>query len=246
LSIWAIADLHLAVGNPSKDMSFFGSVWENYMEKIALHWRGVVSNQDLVLIAGDISWAMHLEKALVDLDWIEALPGTKVIIRGNHDYWWGSAKKMRESIPSSIHFLHNTAFHWNGIAIAGTRLWDSREYSFRNYINFKESLNDECPKEVTSDGEKIFQRELQRLTCSLQDMDASAQTKICMTHYPPIGATVATSVVSELLERFGVTVAVFGHLHNVKKNMPIFGKARGVRYCLTSCDYLDFHPLKIL
>ncbi len=207
-------------------MDVFGPNWADYMDKIEKNWRNVVQSDDLVLIAGDISWAMHLDDALVDLEWIAALPGTKVMIRGNHDYWWSSLSKVRRILPPTLHIIQNDSFTWNGYSIGGTRLWDSPEFNFG--------------MEVEVD-EKIFERELQRLELSLKSM--SEEKRIVMTHYPPIGADLKPSRVSALLEHYHVQCCIFGHLHAVE-NMP-FGELSGVHYILTAADYLDFKPLKI-
>ena len=231
-------------------MAIFGPQWEGYMEKMEENWRAVVQPEDLVLLPGDISWAMKLEEVAADLEWIASLPGTKLMIRGNHDYWWSSAKKMSQIFPPSVHFLHNTAFHWNDVAIGGTRLWDTPEYNFNSYIHFQENPR-ENPKSKTSDKnmedqEAIFVRELERLRMSLKEMNPKAKIKIAMTHYPPIGAELHSTRTSAVLEEFGIHICLFGHLHNIKKEKPLFGEIRGVRYCLTAADYLDFRPLRIL
>lgn len=247
MHIWALADLHLAVSVPAKNMAIFGPLWEGYMEKIAAAWKSVVKPEDLVLIPGDICWAMRLDEAKIDLDWIAALPGTKVMIRGNHDYWWSSAKKMAQVFPPSIHFLHNTAFHWKDVAIGGTRLWDTPEYNFNEFVHFQENPRARpIPEEKEDNSEAIFERELERLKMSLRLMNPSAKLKIVMTHYPPISADLRPSRTSAILEEFGINICVFGHLHNLKKDKPMFGEARGIRYYLTACDYLDFRPLKLV
>src|SRR3989338_5022393 len=115
MTIWALSDLHLPFGAPSKTMEAFGPAWKNYTHKIATHWNRLVQREDLVLIPGDISWAMRLEDALIDLSWIDALPGTKLILKGNHDYWWSSAGKMAKVMPPSVHFLQNTVFNWGDV-----------------------------------------------------------------------------------------------------------------------------------
>lgn len=244
MTIWALADLHLAKSVPSKDMAVFGPAWEGYMDKMERAWRSCVDAADLILLPGDISWAMKLEDAQLDFEWIDSLPGTKLMIRGNHDYWWSSSKKMAEKLPSSVHFIQNTAFHWNDVAIAGSRLWDTPEYRFDAYIHFQENRLAKT-KEEPVDEAAIFQRELQRLRLSLQQMNPSARLKIVMTHYPPISADLCSSRVSALLEEFGVHICVFGHLHNVKKDVKMFGEKEGVHYRLTAADYLDFKPLQI-
>lgn len=249
MKIWALADLHLALSVPSKNMNVFGPAWEGYMDKIAASWKELVSPEDLVLLPGDITWAMRLEEAKIDLEWIDHLPGTKVMIRGNHDYWWSSAKKMSEIFPPSVHFIHNTAFHWNDIAIGGTRLWDTPEYNFNGYVHFQENPKARPLPEESHDKDKdavIFERELERLKLSLRQMNPSAKLKIVMTHYPPISADLKASRASAILEEFGVNICIFGHLHNLKKEKPMFGEVRGIKYLLTSADYLDFRPILIL
>lgn len=244
MTIWAIADLHLSFGVPSKNMDVFGPEWADYAEKIKTHWLASVAPEDLVLIAGDVSWAMHLAEAKIDLDWIDVLPGTKLMIRGNHDYWWSSPTKVQSILPPSIHFIQNNVFQWKDVSIGGTRLWDSDEYSFHEYIIMRDSLVS-ASREEKPDQEKIFRRELERLELSLKQLDQKAKARIVMTHYPPISADLQPSRTSALLEKYNVDVCVFGHLHNLVKNKKMFGERNGVRYLLTAGDYLDFRPLQI-
>lgn len=247
MQIWAIADLHLCFGTPDKSMEVFGSNWEKYCEKIEMNWQKNIAKEDLVLIAGDISWAMSLEKALIDLKWIDSQPGTKVMIKGNHDYWWSSLSKVSSSLPPSIHLIQNTAFNYRGISIGGARLWDTDEYSF-NILDIDHERNREVKSETQEEmraREKIFQRELSRLELSLNQVDQKADLRIAMTHYPPIGIELRPSKASRLLEKYNIDVCVFGHLHNIKKDLKIFGISQGIDYFLTSSDYLNFNPLKI-
>ncbi|MGR3973736.1 MAG: metallophosphoesterase [Candidatus Rhabdochlamydia sp.] len=237
MAIWALADLHLAKSTPSKDMAIFGPSWEGYMDRIERNWKTKISSDDLVLLPGDISWAMKLEEARNDLEWIHALPGTKVMIRGNHDYWWDSAKKMKAFLPPSLLFIHNTALQWNQVAIGGSRLWDTPEYHFGN--------NDFTPK-LSLDDLQIFERELMRLKLSLEQMEKSSVLKIAMTHYPPLGLDLQDSRASALLEQFGIDHCVFGHLHHLQPQTPTFGKKKGIDYHLTSADYLEFEPLLLV
>lgn len=251
MSVWALSDPHLAFGVPEKTMEAFGPSWHKYAEKIEANWKKTISPEDLVLLPGDISWAMHLDEALIDLQWIDALAGTKVILRGNHDYWWSSNAKLQKIMPSSIHFIHNNVFLWKEIAIGGSRLWDTPEYSFNAFIEFQENPRErirmaEDQVRQREEEERIFIRELERLKLSLSQVPKEAKYKIAMTHYPPIGANLAPSRASTILEAFGIDFCVFGHLHNVRKGSLPFGKARGVNYLFTSCDYLDFVPLKLL
>ncbi|MCB1118789.1 MAG: metallophosphoesterase [Chlamydiia bacterium] len=242
MAIWVIGDLHLAVAVPDKDMAVFGPAWEGYMERMAAAWKGCVGEKDLVLLPGDISWAMRPEEARVDLEWIERLPGTKVMIRGNHDYWWSSLSKVKKVLPPSLHVVQNDAFQWEDGAIAGARLWDTDEYRFDALIERRENPRERRSEEAEDKSELIFQRELNRLELSLQALDPKAKWKIAMTHYPPIGLDLAPSRASQLLEKYGVDTCVFGHLHNVPPGKAPFGTARGVTYHLTSADYLEFRP----
>ena len=248
--IWAIGDLHLSFALPDKSMDLFGDDWKNHAEKIALHWKSVVHPEDLVLIPGDISWAMRLEEALIDLQWIDQLPGTKVMIKGNHDYWWDSLKKLVQVMPPSIHVIQNNSFSWKEVAIGGTRLWDSSEYDFSSFIEYREN-----PKQKGMDVEekmqeelrgKIFTRELSRLEMSLKELNPKAKTRIAMTHYPPIGADLASSQAHQLFLKYGVTIVVFGHLHSLKKGVSLFGEKEGIRYICVSADLIHFQMTAIL
>lgn len=224
-------------------MDLFGPSWRGHAMTIKAAWDRHVAPDDLVLIPGDISWAMRLEEAMPDLQWIDERPGTKVLVKGNHDYWWSSLNKVRKALPPSIRVIQNDAAVCDGIAIAGTRLWESPEFSFETLIDIKPTASTARAKEPEK-GEEIFRRELGRLEASLQQLPREASLKIAMTHYPPIGHDLQPSAVSALLEKYGVSLAVFGHLHALKEGLPpLFGTARGVRYVLCSCDYLRFSPL---
>jgi predicted phosphohydrolase len=250
MSVWALSDLHLAFSIPSKTMEEFGPSWEDYANKIRKHWLEHIKEEDLVLIPGDICWAMHLEEAIIDLQWIDALPGTKVILRGNHDYWWSSSAKMAKIMPPSIHFIQNNVYNWQGISIGGSRLWDTAEYHFNAFIEFRENPKarvtpPETLAQKKEEDEKIFLRELERLKLSLSQLDPQAKLRIALVHYPPIGANLAPSRASQILEQFQIDYCIFGHLHNVRPGSLPFGEARGVKYLFTSCDYLQFKPFKV-
>jgi len=248
-SVFAIADLHLSFGVPNKQMDHFGEVWQGWTEKIKFYWSQTVSADDLVLIPGDISWAAHIEDAIPDLEWIAALPGTKVMIRGNHDYWWGSKSKVEKILPPSLHIIQNNAFLFKNISVAGTRLWDSSEFQFCDFIQIKEGDEEAFARQQSVDpekNEKIFLREMGRLETSLKELDKRAAHRIVMTHYPPIGARLEKSRISSLLEKYNVDICVFGHLHSLKGSSLPFGEKNGIRYILTSCDSIAFKPLQIL
>jgi uncharacterized protein len=244
MSVWAIADLHLSFATANKSMALFGSHWENHPEKIRNYWEQLITDEDLVLIAGDISWASKLEQALADLEWIDSLPGTKVMIRGNHDYWWPSLKKLQTHLPKSIHAIHNSSFTWNDVSISGSRLWDTQEYNFSHLRPL--SGKPFIPPEVDlEEQEKIFSRELQRLEISLQKMDPNTSLRLVMTHYPPIGTDLKTSRASAILDKYQIDTCVFGHLHKLDPSQKLFGTSKKTSYHLTACDYLDFCPIKI-
>lgn len=238
MKIWAIADLHLCFGVPNKSMEPFGPIWKNYPEKIRNSWTERVATNDLVLIAGDISWAMHREEAQKDLEFIHQLPGIKVMIKGNHDYWWGTYAKVTQGLPQSIHIIQNNSFTYQNVTIGGTRLWDSKEIRCQGLFSapFEPSFSEQ--------DEKIYLRELERLRLSLRQLNNEAEIRIAMTHYPPISSDLSDSSVSKILEEFKINFCVFGHLHNVLPS-PTFGKKNLVQYDLTAADYLNFAPKEI-
>ena len=250
MKIWAIADLHLGFGVANKSMDVFGPAWEKHAEKLEEAWLRLIGPSDLVLIPGDISWAMRLEEAAIDLQWIDRLPGTKLLLKGNHDYWWGSLKKIAEILPPSLHLIQNNSFHWKDVAVGGSRLWDTSEYSFGPYIEFRENPRQkekDVEQRVQEDlEEKIFERELQRLEMSLATLAPDAKLRIAMTHYPPIGADLKPSKASAILEKYRIDICVFGHLHNIKSGLSLFGEKNGVRYVFAAGDYIHFQPVLLV
>jgi len=249
MNIWAIGDLHLSFGVSNKSMDIFGPSWKEHAKKIEESWTRLISKDDLVLIPGDISWAMRPDEAIADLKWIDQLPGTKVLLKGNHDYWWGSLKKIAEILPPSIHLIQNNSFRWKDAAIGGARLWDTPEYSFNAFIEYQENPKMKIidPETAAQEdlSEKIFERELQRLEMSLSSLPEDAKVRIAMTHYPPIGADLQPSRASAILEKYRIDICVFGHLHNIKADAVLFGIKNNVRYILTSSDYIRFQPVPV-
>lgn len=250
MRIWAIGDLHLSFGVKNKSMDVFGPNWEKHAERIASNWKGLIHKEDLVLIPGDISWAMKVEDVVPDFQWIHDLPGTKVMIKGNHDYWWGSLSKIAPILPPSIHLIQNNVFNWKQVTIGGARLWDTPEYSFGSLVEYRENANAKAndTEQIVQEEleQKLFNRELERLKMSLSTLRSDATLRIAMTHYPPIGTDLKPSRASQILEEYKIDVCAFGHLHNLKQGDPLFGTARGVRYVLTSCDYIHFTPVAIV
>ncbi len=248
MSVWAIADLHLSISTPAKSMEILSDKWKNYHERIQNNWSSLIKNEDLVLIPGDISWASTLDDALVDLEWLDKLPGKKLLLKGNHDYWWGSLSKVKAVLPKSISVLQNDIYTFNDITVGGARLWDTQEYSFDDYIEFVENPHAKDKEESTQVDlqEKIFERELMRLEMSLSKIPKNAKHKIALTHYPPISADLKSSRASQILEKYSIQTCIFGHLHSIKDNVKMFGKKNNVNYIFAAADYIDFKPLLII
>ena len=227
MKVFAIGDLHLS-GAVDKPMDIFGPAWENHAEHIAEEWRSLVREEDLVLLPGDFSWAMHLKDALVDMAFVAALPGTKVMIRGNHDYWWNSVTQVRSALPKGMHVLQNDCVSFGNIHIAGTRGWT-------------------CPGSMNflPEDQKIYEREVMRMGLSLSALPKEG-VRIAMLHYPPFNENRAPSGFSEALERANIRLAVYGHLHGRSCRSGFEGVRNGVEYILVSADHIGFAPRLIL
>jgi predicted phosphohydrolase len=231
-------------------MDVFGPEWAGHPEIMAERWRERVAASDLVLLPGDISWAMRLDGALPDLEFLAALPGQKVLIRGNHDYWWAGPSKIRACLPPSVHIIQNDSLDLDGVAVGGSRLWDDpqiRGHSLKVRSPGRKIDIDMAAPRPPEENEKIFQRELIRLQLSLSTMNPVARLKIAMVHYPPVGPDLSDSRAAEVIEASGATLCVFGHLHALvpMQEKPLYGARNGVTYALTSCDYLDFTPIEL-
>ena len=221
MKIFAISDLHLSINNP-KPMDIFGPVWDNYLQDIEADWNSKVGADDIVLIPGDISWAMHFEESKVDLDYIGGFIGKKVLLRGNHDYWWKSISLIREYLPNGTYAIQNDAIRFDGVVICGTRGWTVPENEHK-----------------TEQDKKIYDREVLRLKLSLDNAKAKIQPGdklVCMMHYPPYNSKYEESDFTKLLEEYGVNVCVFGHIHSYNKAQKLTHEMGGVKYYLTSCD----------
>lgn len=224
MKIFAISDLHLSVNN-SKPMDIFGPVWEGYLDKIFSQWKELVGDNDLVLMAGDLSWAMKLEEVGADIELFKDLPGRKVIIRGNHDYWWKSISSLRAILPENFYAIQNDALRFDNVVVCGTRGWKGVE---KNTI-------------LSPEDQKIYDREVLRLEMTLQNANKlreEGDKLICMMHYPPVGFARDDSEFSQLIEKYNVDIVVFGHLHGYKNVATNFVK-NNIEYYLTSCDEVD-------
>lgn len=243
-----MADLHLCLSCPDKTMEDFGSRWENYIERIKKHWMEQVQDGDIVLVAGDISWALKISEVQKDLNWIDELPGEKIMIRGNHDYWWKSLKQIKSILPQSIQIIQNDALNFDGFSVGGSRLWDTSEFSNIDIIEYKENpkANPDAPVLTAEENEKIYLKELNRLELSLSKINPAAPLKIAMVHYPPLRYDLSPSKVHNLLLKYNIQICVFGHIHNLKNDLPpLFGTKDGIQYLFTAADYLKFKPLKV-
>ncbi|MEA4970360.1 MAG: metallophosphoesterase [Candidatus Pelethousia sp.] len=228
MRIFALGDPHLSLST-DKPMDIFGPNWDDHAARLEAAWRAAVQPEDAVLLPGDISWAMSLNEAKADLAFLAALPGTKVLLRGNHDYWWSSISKVRAALPAGMHAVQNDSLVLSGMAVLGTRGWV-------------------CPGSALFDpatDQKLYERELIRLELSLKSAPAGLP-KLCMLHYPPFNERRQQSGFTELLEAYGVERAVYGHLHGKACRNAFEGRRNGVEYILCSADHLEFIPKLIL
>ncbi len=224
MALYALGDTHLSL-SCNKPMDVFGGAWENYVDKL-LNGFSEVQPEDTVVLCGDLSWGMSLEQAEADFAFLNALPGKKLLLKGNHDYWWTTAAKMNRFFEQkgfdSFMLLHNNCWFYDDIALCGTRGW------------FFEEKGDQ----------KVFNRELIRLETSLKA--AGKKEKICFLHYPPWYQGYTCKEIIALLEQYQVKACYYGHLHGGSHRLAMEGKFGGVEYHLISADYLDFKPKKIL
>jgi uncharacterized protein len=228
MALFAISDLHLALSG-DKPMDVFGENWYKHDEKIKENWYSFISEEDTVLIAGDISWSMKMEEGMKELEWIHKLPGKKLVIRGNHDYWWGSITKLN-NLYDDMKFIQNNFFTYGDYAVCGTRGWI-------------------CPgaEKYTSKDEKIYKRELIRLKLSLDEAKKKGYSKyICMIHYPPTNEKFEDSGFTEIFKEYNVDKVIYGHLHGPVFHRLLTGLRDGTEYIFTSCDYINFSPIKII
>lgn len=227
-NIFAISDLHLGF-SADKPMNIFGGKWDNYEKRMKENWNKIVKKDDIVLIPGDISWATYIKDAKIDFDYIESLNGTKIISKGNHDYWWETLSKLNlfleENNFKTICFIHNTVQKFGDIAVCGTKGYPETE------------------KEPESEEEKkLYNRELMRLKNGILNAKKTGASKIIvMLHYPPGENT----EFAKTMQAEGVSRCVFGHVHGGYLKNATEGNIGGINYSLVSCDFLKFIPLKI-
>lgn len=231
MKVYSISDLHLSF-SADKPMDVFGVKWEGYLDKIIGDWNAKVNENDVVLIAGDISWAMKLEDAKADIDFFSRLKGKKILIRGNHDYWWQGITKVRNSLPESVFAIQNDSVKIENVIFCGSRGW-----AVEGSPDFDEH------------DRHIYEREAERFKLALKSaskLREEGDKLICLIHYPPFNVRKEPSLFTKLFEEFKVDKVVYGHLHGkgVAVNHRI--NFNGVEYVLTSCDLVDNKLVEIL
>lgn len=227
MSLFAIGDLHLSFG-ANKPMDIFPG-WDNYVERLHKNWLETVGEDDTVVLVGDSSWGMSLEQSLADFTFIHKLPGHKIILKGNHDYWWTTKGKMDAFFASrglsSLSVLHNNAYAYGPYAICGTRGW------------------------ISDNGEptdhKVLLREAGRLEASIAAGKKLGLQPVVFLHYPPIYGNDENLDILEVLHRHGIRRCYYGHIHGAGHTRAINGTRDGIEYRLVACDYTDYTPIKI-
>ena len=227
MALYGIGDLHLCLG-AAKPMDIFGGAWVGYLDKLKAG-MSCITDADTTVLLGDLSWALDLDQAREDFAWIDQIPGRKIILKGNHDYWWNTAAKFykfcEQNAFSDLWVLNNNHYEYDGFAICGTRGWF-----------FEEERSGEHD-------EKVFRRELLRLEASLKS--AGDLPKIVFLHYPPRYKGYTCDEILELLDRYEVRQCYYGHLHGASHGLAMEGQWDGVEYKLLSADKLNFQPYRI-
>ena len=222
MSLFAIADTHLSFGTDKPMDDFIG--WNDYTARLQKKWNSIVEPDDTVVIAGDISWAMNFDELKADFEFIHNLNGTKIILKGNHDYWWTTARKMNKFIEengfNSIKILHNNSYTVGDVSVCGSRGWMFE--------------SDEAHDE------KVLNREVMRVKASLDS--AQCEEKIVFLHYPPVTLNSVCDEIFDLLKSYGIKKCFYGHLHGVAAKIAVDDTVEGVDLRLISCDRLSFVP----
>lgn len=228
MALYVIADLHLSLG-ADKPMDVFPG-WKDYVQRLEKNWTALVSPEDTVVVAGDISWAMRLEDAAADFAFLNGLPGQKLLLKGNHDYWWSTRSKIdaffQEQGFSTLHILHNCAYRVGDVAVCGTRGW---------------LYNSE-----TAEDKKIVAREAGRLLASLAEGEKLGGEPMVFLHYPPVYDSMECGGILDILEERRISHCYFGHIHGqYAARKALVGEYRGVRMHLISCDFVNFTPVLV-
>ncbi|MDD2220733.1 MAG: metallophosphoesterase [Clostridia bacterium] len=238
MKVFAISDLHLSLSAPAylhsgaefavqKPMDIFGEHWQGYLPRLIENWQKTVSAKDAVLMCGDTSWAMTLDEAKYDFDFLGKLNGTVYLSRGNHDYWWGGITKLRTVLPANVVPLNHDCAVVAGRAVCATRGW----------------LLPGCSEWKASTDTAIYLRELLRLEMALQAGASTGLPLVAMLHYPPFDDENDQGEMMDLLEKYGVSLCVYGHIHGICPKSSYYRRIRGIDLYNVSCDRLAFTPL---
>ena len=226
MALYAIGDLHLSL-TADKSMEVFGPAWENYIARIE-ESLSALTDEDTLILAGDTSWGMSMEEAEADFRFLDRFPGRKLLLKGNHDYWWNTVSKMKRFLEErgirTLDFLHNNCFLYGDYALCGTRGWFLEE-------------------EQKPHNAKVLNREVLRLEASLQA--AGERPKLCFLHYPPLYQGYECPEILAVLEKYQVRSCCYGHLHGPAIRRRLEGERKGTAFSLISADYLGFIPKKI-
>jgi len=232
MAVYGISDLHLPLG-VDKPMDVFGKSWENYVYRLEENWRKSIKPTDCVVLPGDFCWAINLEEARKDFEFLNTLPGIKVLLKGNHDYWWDTLTKvenfMHENGFENIYFIQNNHFCHKGTALCGTRFWTSPEFEHQSAQDLK-----------------IYQRELGRVEFSLNAAKASGCDDIVFfVHYPPLLNGKADTAFLQLMKKYNITDVYYGHLHSIPSGFQRLQTVENVNFHLISCNCIGFNPVLI-
>lgn len=230
MNIYAISDLHMSA-SVNKPMNVFGASWDNYLERVISDWEEKVADEDLVLMPGDFSWAMKPEEVKADFDALSGLKGQKVILRGNHDYWWNTLNQVKSILPEKFYALQNDALRFEDTIICGTRGWV-------------------CPgaEKLTEHDKKIYAREVERLKLSLKkmsEMRTDTDRVVCIMHYPPFNVYRDESDFIRLFIEYGIKTVVYGHLHGKDCRADKYIKRFGIDFHLVSTDIVEHKLVKL-
>lgn len=229
LKVFGISDLHLSASG-EKPMDVFGPEWADHRDRLARNWSAAVAPQDLVLVCGDLSWAMTLDEAVPDLDFIDSLPGVKHFIRGNHDFWFSGPGRVRDAIGPSLHLIRFDAAVYGGVGICGGRGW----------------LWPGHPEFRPEEDERHWKRAILRLEMSLDALKALEwDVAVAMCHYPPVGPDHRTEL-CDMMRDAGVSHCVYGHVHGQDAARAFEGEMDGVTYRCVSADHVGFSPALLL
>jgi predicted phosphohydrolase len=229
--LFALADLHLSLSG-EKPMDIFGELWRDHAGRMARQWDRTVEPEDTVLLPGDLSWARKLAEAAIDLEWIGARPGRKLLLKGNHDSWWSGIGSLRSVLPEGCEALHNDSHRVGDWVVVGARGW----------------LSPDDPT-ATEQDRAIFRRELERLRLSIRDADrrhGRELPRLAMVHYPPWVEGYEPTAVVDALRKAGVRECVYGHLHGEDHRLAIAGNREGIRFHFVASDAVDFTPALVL